>query len=170
MNSNSTVTSFWAGFLGDQYMVRVTGPGICRESGRFENLLLDVEGRHPSRLLIDLSECPRLDSTFAGAFLRLADRADKGGYRVMLAGAHDQVQELLDTLCLGDVFETMPIPDASDLRALAIEDRGMSKEQVMELSLDGHERLAARNEENLRRFGPLMQVMREQLARNNPSH
>lgn len=167
MNPTPTGTTFSACFGADLYLVRLIGPGVCREGGRFEHLLLEVEARRPGRLVIDLSECPRMDSTFAGAFLRLADRARSGGYRVYIAGARDQVWELLDTLCVTDVLKSVPLPDAATLRRLEVEDRDLPKEQVMALSLDGHERLAALNEANAKRFGALLAVLREQLGREN---
>jgi anti-anti-sigma regulatory factor len=163
MNTNPSGTSFAVCFQQDLYLLRVVGPGICRESGRFENLLLDVEARKPARVVIDLSECPRMDSTFAGAFLRLADRAVAGHFQVYVAGARNQVPELLDTLCVTDVVQSIPLPDAEALQALKVEDRDLSKEQVMALSLDGHERLAALNEANAKKFGPLLAVLRDQL-------
>ena len=163
MSMTSNGTTFSACAAGDLYLVRVVGPGICRESGRFENLLSEVERLKPGRLVIDLSECPRMDSTFAGAFLRLADRARAGGYRVFLAGARDQVPELLDTLCLNDVLESVPLPDPATLARVELVDRDLPKEQVMALSLDGHERLAALNPSNACRFEPLLRVLRDQL-------
>jgi hypothetical protein len=104
-----------------------------------------------------------MDSTFAGAFLRLADRAVAGHFQVYVAGARNQVPELLDTLCVTDVVQSIPLPDAEALQALKVEDRDLSKEQVMALSLDGHERLAALNEANAKKFGPLLAVLRDQL-------
>ncbi len=160
MSINPIVASFWAGHSGDLYVLRVIGPGICRESGRFENLLMDVEVRGPARLIIDLSECPRMDSTFAGAFLRLADRAEKSGFHVLISGAREQVHELLDTLCLDSFFEIVDAPNVGTLQSLDLEDRNMPREQIMELSLDGHERLAALNEANAKRFEALLATLR----------
>ncbi len=166
MPTASTSTAFGVYARGDLYLVRIVGPGIWRESGRFENLLTEVEARHPGRVVIDLSECPRIDSTFAGAFERLSDRALEQGYAVYVAGAQGPVAELLDTLFLGETLPVVPLPDSSSLAEVEIRDRDLSKEQVMALSLDGHERLAALNDANARRFAALLEVLREQL----PSH
>lgn len=163
MSTSSSGTSFSACHDRDLYLLSVVGPGVCRESGRFENLLLEIEQRQPGRLVIDLSECPRMDSTFAGAFLRLAERAESAGYRVFVAGAKTVVAELLDTLCVTDVLQVVPLPSRDALERIEVEDRDLPKEQVMELSLDGHERLAALNAANARRFGPLLAVLRDQL-------
>jgi len=162
MNTNPPSTTFPAYADGDRVLVRVVGPGVCREGGRFENLLLDVERRHPRRLLLDLSECPRLDSTFAGAFLRLGERAQAGGFDVVIGGAHGAVLDLLDNLCLGDVFRTVDLPAPTSLERLDLADRDLTKEQVIALSLDGHERLAALNPENAARFASLLKVLRDQ--------
>lgn len=163
MSTTPPDTSFSACAAGDLCLIRVMGPGVCRESGRFETLLLEVDRMKPGRLVIDLSDCPRMDSTFAGAFLRLADRAAVSGYRVFLAGARDQVPDLLDTLCLTDVFESVPLPDPAVLARVELADHDLPREQIMALSLDGHERLAALNPANACRFAPLLKVLREQL-------
>ena len=153
---------------GEVAVVRIVGPGTCKDSGRFENLLLEVEKRGFPVLALDVADCPRMDSTFAGAFLRLAgrigNRAGEGAKRrVVLAGVRDQVAELLDTLCVRDFFETVDLPSLSALTPLNIEDRDMPKEKVIELSLEGHELLSQLNAENERRFRALLQVLREQL-------
>ena len=154
---------------GEVAWVRVIGPGICRESGRFEELLRQVEQLGFATLVIELSRCPRMDSTFAGALLRLAARAEAGRpdgrpLRVVLSGATEQVAELLDTLFLDGVFERAELPTPEAVTPLDVEARDLPREQILALSLDGHERLAALSEANARRFGALLSVLREQLA------
>lgn len=147
----------------DLALVRIVGPGVCRESGRFESVLREVEKGDYATLVIDLAECPRIDSTFAGAFLRLADRAG-GGRRVLLAGARGAVAELLDTLLLGDLLPAVDLPDLG-LQGLAKVDvvgGDLSRTEIMRLSRDGHERLAELNEANARRFAALLEVLRAQ--------
>lgn len=168
MSSSPNGTTFSAFAEGDLVLVRVVGPGLCKESGRFENLLLEVEARRPGRLLIDLSECPRMDSTFAGALLRFSERAGKGGFHPYVGGARGPVQELIDTLYLGDALPSVTLPDAAELTRVEVSERDMPKEQVMALSLDGHERLAALNPANAARFATLLRVMREQLPPHAP--
>ncbi len=170
MNNAGNQTTFSAHAKDDLVVVRVFGPATCRESGRFENLLGTVERRGFGTLVLDLADCPRMDSTFAGALLRLASRAVQvreagGSFRIVVAGARHPVSDLLDTLCLSEIFESVPLPDVSTLDPMAIEDRDLSREQITALSLDGHERLAALNEENARRFAALLPLLRSELNR-----
>jgi anti-anti-sigma regulatory factor len=151
-------------------LVRVEGPGVCRDSGRFENLLRAVEARHYRYVVVDLSECPRMDSTFAGALLRLADRtvgSDAGSHsiRVAVAGAHGPVSDLLDTLCLNEVFESVEIPEGESLEALPIKDQDLPRDEIMALSVDSHERLSALNEANRKRFSALLPMLRKELEK-----
>ncbi len=142
-------------------MVRVVGPGVCRESGRFENVLLETEARGPSTLVIDFAECPRIDSTFAGALLRLADRTSRSA-RVLITGARGAVADLLDTLLLGEVFGSVPLPETGSMEAVQVSGKDLTREEIMSLSLDGHERLSALNAANARRFASLLEVLKAQ--------
>lgn len=162
MSNPSGNTTFPVVANRDLAVVRIVGPGVCRESGRFENVLRETERRGYGTLVIDLAECPRIDSTFAGAFLRLAER-EPGHPRVFLAGAQGAVAELIDTLLLGDVLTSVNVPDQQGLQEVAVTDRDLAKSEIMELSLDGHERLAGLNEANARRFAALLSVMRAQV-------
>ncbi|MBX3746063.1 MAG: hypothetical protein KF833_12225 [Verrucomicrobiae bacterium] len=170
MDANAVTTHFSALAAGDLAVVRVDGPGVCRECGRFENLLLDIEKRGFASILLDLSSCGRVDSTFAGVLLRLAERINRRPpgakpLQVAVTGANRSIIELLDTLCLDDLFDRVDLPPAPDLAPLDIADRDRSKEEIMALSLDGHERLAALNDENARRFAQLLPLLRQELAR-----
>lgn len=170
MNDSGNQTSFSALADDGVAVVRVAGPATCRDSGRFENLLSDVEARGFRVLVLDLADCSRMDSTFAGALLRLASRASKAiesnqPMEVVVAGAKHPVSDLLDTLCLSGIFKSVPMPDLSALQDLDFDDRDLPREQIMALSLDSHERLSELNEENKRRFAMLLPILRNELAR-----
>jgi len=161
-------TSFAALAGPEVAVLRVVGPGVCRECGRFENALLQIEALGRPTLVLDLSDCPRVDSTFAGALLRLASRVQerRGNgrpLRVVLAGLKDPVAELLDTLCVGHLFETVPLPAPSEVKPVTVEDRNRSKEEILALSVDGHERLSELTPENAARFAHLLPMLRGEL-------
>jgi anti-anti-sigma regulatory factor len=170
MSRASATTHFAAVGNHEIAVLKVDGPGTCRECGRFENLLLDMEKRGFKTLVIDLTDCARLDSTFAGGLLRLATRtAQRAGtadpLRVVIAGASEQVKQLLDTLCLSSVFESVELPDPHSMECLDIDDRDLPLEEIAALSLDSHERLAELDESNKRRFALLIPVLRDELKR-----
>ncbi len=161
-------TTFPAFAAGDLAWIGVIGPGICRESGRFETVLDQVVLKGFSTLIIDLSACPRMDSTFVGVLLRLAQGSalpDGSGprLRIILNRPTEQVRELLDTLCLDQFFELADMAVSEGMDQLPVEERDLTKEEIMALSLDGHERLAAVNAGNAARFSNLLGVLRKQL-------
>jgi len=167
-------TTFPAFAAGDLAWIGVIGPGICRESGRFETLLDQIVLRGFTTLVVDLASCPRMDSTFVGVLLRLVQgvgipdgAAPK--LRVILNRPTDQVRELLDTLCLDQYFEIGDLAVIEGMDQLSIEDRDLTKEEIMALSLDGHERLAAVNAGNAARFANLLGVLRKQLGATVPA-
>lgn len=170
MSTTSNATEFAAYANGDLALLRVVGPGICRESGRFEVLLGELENRGFGSLVLDLSECPRMDSTFAGALLRLAERErlkqpPSSRRQIAVVGAHDQVVELIDTLWLGDILKSVTLPPTNGLTPLPLAEGNLSREQILALSVDAHERLAALNEANAKRFATLIEMLRSELAR-----
>jgi hypothetical protein len=100
--------------------------------------------------------------------LRLATRASQrragdNPLRVVVAGAKEQVRQLLDTLCLSSIFETVELPDTKSLEELSIQDRDLPREEIAALSLDSHERLAALDDANARRFQVLIPLLRDEL-------
>ena len=162
-------TTFPAFAAGDLAWIGVIGPGICRESGRFETVLDQMVLRGFATLVIDLSACPRMDSTFVGVLLRLAQGpsipdGSTPRLRIVLNRPTEQVRELIDTLCLDQFFEMGDFAELEGMDRLSLEDRDLSKEEIMALSLDGHERLAAVNAGNAARFANLLSVLRKQLA------
>jgi len=167
MNAPPT-TSFPAYADRNLAWIGVRGPGVCRESGRFETLLDQVVLKGYSTLVIDLASCPRMDSTFVGVLLRLAQGSSipdgsAPKIRILLNRPTAQVQELLDTLCLDQFFEMTEFPAPESMDELPVEDRDLSKEEILALSLDGHERLAAVNAGNAARFANLLGILRKQL-------
>lgn len=119
-------------------------------------------------MVIDLPGCPRMDSTFVGVLLRLSQGSaipDGSGpkLRILLNRPTEQVRELLDTLCLDQFFELVDLAGSDGMDQLPLEERDLSKEEIMALSLDGHERLAAVNAGNAARFANLLGVLRKQL-------
>lgn len=171
MSKTSNATEFAAYANGDLALLRVVGPGVCRESGRFEVLLAELARRDFRKLVFDFTECPRMDSTFAGALLRLAEveRSKPAGERRLIAviGASEQVNELLDTLWLGDVLlnVNVTVPPVEALAPLPLAEGNLTREQILALSVDGHERLAQLNEENAKRFGSMLELLRSELGR-----
>lgn len=170
MSDSRNSTSFSALAGPKVAVLRVVGPGVCRDCGRFENALLDVEKLDRETLVLDLSECPRIDSTFAGALLRLAsrlhERRSRGRpLRVVLAGLKDQVSDVLDTLCVRDVFENvaLPLPALGAVEPVPVTDRDRPREEILALSLDGHQRLSELNPENAARFEHLLPLLRGEL-------
>ncbi|MCC6231299.1 MAG: STAS domain-containing protein [Verrucomicrobiales bacterium] len=170
MSTSQSSTQFPAFGNGDLAVVRVEGPGICRESGRFEMLLERLEGGGYATLVLDLSACPRVDSTFAGVLLRLATRVQKlvpgrKPLRVALCGVNGTVGELLETLCVRHRFAEVDPGGLATLKSLSVPDENLSKEGILRLSLEGHEQLASLNDANARRFAALLPMLRAELEK-----
>lgn len=170
---SSTPTRFVAYAEGGLALVRIVGPGVCRESGRFETLLRDVMRRGFTRLVLDLTHCPRMDSTFVGAVLRLADRTldvepDHPPLRAYIANPSPAVHDLLDTLCLNNLLPTVPLPAIPQAQEVALSDTNLDRTEILALSVDAHERLSRLTPENARRFSAVLTALRAELDSASP--
>jgi anti-anti-sigma regulatory factor len=173
IGTNANPTRFVAYAEGDLALVRIVGPGVCRESGRFETLLRDVMQRGFSRLVLDLTECPRMDSTFVGAVLRLADQTldtqpAHPPLRAYVANPSPAVHDLLDTLCLNDLLPTVPLPAIPTAQEVALNDDDLQRTEILALSVDAHERLSRLTPENARRFSGVLAALRAELDTPSP--
>lgn len=96
------------------YAVRIEGRGTLRESAAvhaFARYVLDVE---PGTLVLDLSSCDYLDSTFLGALVALQKRYGQAEpYRFLIVAGPDVRKRLFGPNCLDAFFQyTDELPPA----------------------------------------------------------
>ncbi len=81
---------------GEQsWICRVEGPGRVGESPAFERMVARLLDPQDARLVVDLSDCEMLDSTFLGCLAALYSRHAKGGTPRLVLFAPDDVRQRL---------------------------------------------------------------------------
>ena len=125
----------------------------------FERCLSEIRAAQP--LLLDLSLCEHMDSTFLGTIHELSSRADDAHVELRLQGVMPPVQALFDELGMSRVLERivatmLPLPGRMQPLADASGDAHRSAVRV----LRAHEKLANLSEANRREFDPLLEVLR----------
>lgn len=82
-----------------------------REAEEFKKLLnQDIESGF-SKIIIDLSNCKFIDSTFLSTIVSALKRVNKNGGTLKLAGVHDETEALLELTGTVKVFQIYPSKD-----------------------------------------------------------
>ncbi|MEN8181689.1 MAG: SpoIIE family protein phosphatase, partial [Myxococcota bacterium] len=116
-------------------------------------------------LMIDLTLCPRLDSTFLGTIHDLAERAEAADVELRLQGVTPPLEGLFVELGMARVLDHMVprmLPLPSRMEPLSDEVRDDAS-QALHI-LRAHEGLAALSEASRREFDPLLAVLRREIA------
>ncbi len=115
-------------------------------------------------VVIDLTLCQCLDSTFIGTIHELCERAERAGLEFRLQGVTPRVEELFEELGMKRVMERIvprmlplptrmePLVGETDMRSQALR------------VLRAHESLAGLSERNRQEFDPLLAQLRRELA------
>src|SRR5688572_1241566 len=91
----------------DAYVVLVRGRGTLRESRTLHGYVQCILELPDNRVVIDLSACDYLDSTFLGCLVQL-HRQQGTPQRVALAASPAKVTALLAPLRLDRLFHVLP--------------------------------------------------------------
>jgi serine phosphatase RsbU (regulator of sigma subunit)/anti-anti-sigma regulatory factor len=121
-----------------------------------------IEADH--RVMIDLTFCQHLDSTFLGTFHDLSERADKADVEFRLQGVTPAVDELFAELGMKRVMEhvvprMLPLP--TRMKPLVGEGDPRARDLLI---LRAHESLAGLSDRNRQEFDPLLALLRREVA------
>lgn len=91
------------------YRIRIEGRGTMRESPTVHAFAKHVLNSEPGSLLVDLSGCEYLDSTFLGCLVDLhRNYGVQHPARLLLAAPPEARKRLLAPNCLDDLFHYLP--------------------------------------------------------------
>jgi anti-anti-sigma regulatory factor len=116
-------------------------------------------------LMLDLTHCAQLDSTFLGTIHQLCGLADDTGVEFRLQGVSASVEELFQELGMYAVMDhivpkMLPLPDEMDPVPAA----DLDTPARALLLLRAHEGLAALSDRNRAEFGPVIEQLRREVA------
>ncbi len=176
----SASDSVLVGCLGSVAWVRVVGSATHENSGAIRNFLTNRFEAGWRRFVIDLGECPAIDSTFIGMLYRLASRVvesgdEKGGVEVLRASNRNakSICKLgLDCLIKldkdGDRWKDEWNLVEENI-SKNIDTPCLTRQEKTELVLDAHEALLHANQENESRFCDVVEFLRQDLASQTES-
>lgn len=126
-----------------------------------------LEEIHRGRgVLIDLTHCEHLDSTFLGTLLELVDRAEEAGVALAIQGVCAHVAALFSELGMDRViarFASKQIILPREMKPLTAP--AVDEEEHRRRMLMAHEALATLSEENQQEFAHLIAHLRNEIQR-----
>jgi anti-sigma B factor antagonist len=149
--------------------VKIAGRGNFVSSPDFKTLLTELAEKGYTHIIMDLSECVLMDSTFLGILSQFGIKLNPAGVTgqrgIELLNPNARVTELLENLGALHLFKiitgTLDLPD--DVKTCTPESIHPTHEEITRTSLEAHQTLMAVNPENVARFKDVTQFLAEDL-------
>ena len=152
--------------------IRVEGKGSLANSPALKRIGERAIESGVAHLVIDLEECPMMDSTFMGTITGLALRlaGDAGEGKVEVIHVSPRGQELMRGLGLDHLVEIDPegknwsqVTEQVRQALDSVEAEGGDKELHGRVSLEAHEALGKADASNIPRFKDVVTFLRDEL-------
>lgn len=153
---------------GDVYRIKVTGRATFDCAPPIRDLVKKLETEPFSGILVDLSGCEWMDSTFMGVLAMMGLRARKSGVTMEIGAASDFDRNLLAGLGLTKLFEfTGNTIDGNEEDWQSGENDVVQAEEGARTVLEAHETLMDVDEQNVAKFGQVVDLVKMDLDRIN---
>jgi anti-anti-sigma factor len=160
-----------AAIAGDKIFIRVTGRGSFKISATLKQFVAETTSKQSvSAVVLDLSECIGMDSTFMGVLAGLSGRLKQNGQTLELINLSDKNTELLATLGVDQViahYSHNHGHELPDRPAQSLPTASASKKDLAETALQAHEILVELSEENRPRFKRVIEYLKADVDRLN---
>ena len=151
---------------GPEVWIRVEGRGSFQNSPAlrdFSRKLIE-EGRR--KFVVDLKNCPALDSTFMGTLAGLAIRLrDTGGGDLWVVNRNERNAELLTGLGLDPLFSDKPLCAAQPADCKEAVHHPADKASTREAMYDAHDACIAVDPRNADKFKDVIEHLKASAAR-----
>jgi anti-anti-sigma regulatory factor len=175
---NESSKGISVGCAENRVYVRVVGRGTFQNSQPLRLFALRKIDEGQREFVMDLSQCPGMDSTFlgmlAGIGLRLRQNGKLATVHIVMISPRNL--ELLETLGLDRLFTVdsgIPLPLAeADYRKLPDTDltqltHPLDKDETTDLMIEAHDNLVRADEHNAPKFRELTRFLREAVERRH---
>jgi len=157
--------TIWA---GDNFAcIKIAGRADLHSSIDFKNLVNELRSRNCSQLILELSDCPLMDSTFLGVLSGFGLRVggEQGGEKISLLNPNARIADLLETLGVLHLFrvENGPLPQPAGAEPRDLTTSTPSKRDLTGTCLEAHETLMKIDPANVPKFKEVAQFMAEKL-------
>ena len=166
----STISSILVGLTNKIVWVRVEGKGSFLNSGGVKDFTKEMINRGHREFVVDLKNCPVMDSTFMGTLAGVALRLrELGQGNLHVINLNERNSDLLNNLGLNQLFAT----DMCGVKAV-VEAPGRPLDGVgippttdraaqAETMLEAHQALVDADPENLTKFKDVLEYLKQDL-------
>ncbi len=152
--------------------VKITGRANFNVSVNFKTLLNELQQQGYPYIVLELSECALMDSTFLGVLAGFglkvnAAPGDCTAQAIELRNANERLTELLENLGVLHLFRTThgALPASGNETATVPAACQPSHEELTRASLEAHQTLMDLNPENVARFKDVVKFLSEDLKK-----
>ena len=139
--------------------IKVEGPANFAAGVDFKNVVNRSCEEGGRVLLLDLTDCVNMDSTFLGILMSMTNRLD----RIELLNPSDRITDLLDSLGVMELHIVGTGENPFDAKLQEAESTNADKRALTEASLEAHKLLMEINPDNVPKFKDVAQFLEEDL-------
>ena len=153
--------------------VRITGRANFTTSVDFKKLMQVFRDSHQPLVVLDLSECLLMDSTFLGVLAfegqkRCVTRDTGPEPGVELVNPNQRIRDLIDNLGVGHFFKSIQCEALKENFEPVQPSEGVSREEVTRTCLEAHLKLMELNPANVPKFKDVAQFFADALKKAPP--
>jgi anti-sigma B factor antagonist len=164
-------------FAGERFAcIKISGRATFTSSIDFKTLVQELLQRGCTYIVLDLSECTLMDSTFLGVLSGFglktsAGKIDHAKATIELLNPNERILELLESLGVLDLFKVAQgATQSSDAaESCAVTPACPTKEDVTRACLEAHQTLMDLNPQNAAKFKEVAAFLAEDLKKAKPS-
>lgn len=162
---NTQPASLKVSVAGHRVFIVISGRATFQCSVAFKTLVSEMWDRGSHEFIIDLRDCPTMDSTFLGVLSGLSHKLSEGKPpgTLGLVKPNQRILELLDNLGIGSLFPLVELVDNPPQDLKPVESAPASKEDFSRTMLDAHQTLMKIYPGNIPKFKDVVRYLEEDL-------
>ena len=171
MGSDNRQDNLTAAYIDQLVVIRIEGRGSFKISPPLKQFIhRTVETRSARKILIDMSQCNSMDSTFMGVLAGLSfQMKDSPDCSLKLSNLSEKNEKLLRTLGVDRVVNYSRTPSAEEKELMErlseggdpLEAGAMDPLDAARTSLEAHETLVNINPENFDKFKSVLELLKQ---------
>jgi len=174
MGNAAANLSVW---VGDHVVcIKIAGRASFHDSVDFKTLVNCLWQKGQTRFVLDLTECPLMDSTFLGVLAGLGLRFGQeptvnGPARIELLNPSNRISDLLENLGIAHLFKVLrgAAPTADPLKPVPQAAANPDRQELSRTCLEAHKLLMEINPDNVPKFKDVTRFLEEDLKKAQKS-
>ena len=161
----STGAPILVGFTDKIVWIKVEGKGSFLNSPALKEFSREMVNRGRRQFVVDLKNCPVMDSTFMGTMAGMALRLRELGHgKVHVINTNERNGDLLRNLGLNQIF-SMDFADTEEIGSPQVLETDAERTETARTMLEAHEALVEADPGNLSKFKDCLAYLKEDLRR-----